>query len=146
MSTRRAPPEPLVAGYSGPIGRRLLRVRRGCRQARESCRAALRRRIGSTRTFPLDPSDMRLAYGHREVLLTVLLAAVLAGLGMRLFATELFRALVSRDLLLVVGFNAGISAGGVVSALACRRYWRWSRRASVRFTALVQEASESRKL
>jgi hypothetical protein len=146
MSTRRGPPEPLVPGYSGPLGRRLLRVRRGCRHARDSCRAVLRRRIGSTRTFPLDPSDMRLAYGYQQVLLTVLVVAALSGLGMRLFATELFRALVSRDLLLVVGFNASISAGGVVTGLAARRYWRWSRRASVRFTALVRATSETRRL
>ncbi|WP_276260205.1 hypothetical protein [Haloglomus litoreum] len=146
MSTRRRPPEPLVGGYSGPLGRRLLRVRRRCRRARESCRAAVRHRIGSTRTFPFDPSDMRLAYGYRQVLLTVLVLSALGWLGMRLFATELFRALVSRDLLLVCGFNAGISASGLVVGLACRRYWRWSRRASVRFTALVDALAETRRL
>lgn len=89
---------------------------------------------------------MRLAYGYRQMLLMVLLTTALAGFGMRLYATELFRAVVSRNLLLVAGFNAGISAGGLAVGLACQRYWRWSRRASVRFTALVETMAESRRL
>jgi hypothetical protein len=89
---------------------------------------------------------MRLAYGHREVLLLTLVALALAGLGTRLFATELFRALVSRNLLLVAGFNAGLSAGFLSAALVARRCWRWSRRAAVRFTALVEDREPSRRL
>jgi len=146
MSTRTGPPEPLVAGYSGPLGRRVLRVRRRCRQTRERCRATVRRYIGSTRTFPFDPSDMRLAYGYRQVLLFVLVTTALAGFGMRLYATELFRTVISRDLLLVAGFNVGISAGGIVTGLACGRFWQWSRRASVRFGALVDATAETRRL
>ncbi|MFB6206998.1 MAG: hypothetical protein ABEJ05_10790 [Haloglomus sp.] len=146
MSTGTDPPEPLVGGYSGTLGQRLLRARRRIRSVRETCRAVVRRKVGSVRTCPLDPSDMRLAYGYRQLILAVLVVGALAGLGLRLFATGVFQTLVSRNLLLVVGFNASISAAGVVTALACRRYWRWSRRAAVRFTALVEEMSESRRL
>jgi hypothetical protein len=145
MSTSRRP-EPLAAGYTGPVGRRLLRTRRRCRHARDRCRALVRRRVGSTRTFPFDPLDMRLAYGYRRVLLVAVLLIVLTRLGMRLFATELFRTRVSQDVLLVAGFNLGLSATILGVVVLAWRYWRWSRRASVRFAALVDAANRSRRL
>lgn len=145
MSTSRRP-EPLTVGYTGPVGRRLLRVRRRCRCTRDRCRALVRRRVASSRTFPFDPLDMRLAYGYRRVLLIAVVLIVVTRLGMRLFATELFRAQVSQDILLVAGFNLGFSATILGGVLLAWRHWRWSRRASVRFAALVDAANRSPRL
>lgn len=111
MSTERRPPEPLGAGYCRPVSRRL---RAGWRRLRWLLRAY-------RRTFPLAPDDMRLAYGDRQALLLGVVLLGLAGLGARLFATELFRSQVSRDLLLVVGFNVGLTAAAGAGTLGYRR-------------------------
>ena len=145
MPPRSEPPEPLAAGYSGRLGRRLLRVRRFRRRLRGRCRRLFRRRVGSTRTFPFDPTDMRLAYGYRRLLLLAVACLLLARLATRAFAMELFRGHVTWTVTTVLAFNAGFSLVGLCWLLAARRYWRWSRRAAVRFGALVDAIAESRR-
>jgi hypothetical protein len=141
MSTRTRPPEQLTPGYHGTVGRWALRVRRAVRRVR----CVVRNRVGTRRTFPLAPEDMRLAYGYRRALLLALAAVGLAGLGGRLFATELFRSLVSRNLLLVTVFNGLISVLGLGTAVAYQRLRRWTCRAATRFAAFVDAAGAPRR-
>jgi len=145
MATRSEPPEPLAAGYSGRLGRRLLRARRARRRLRGRCRRLFRRRVGSTRTFPFDPADMRLAYGYRRLLLPTIACLLLARLGTRAFAMELFRVHVTWTATTMLAFNAGFSLACLCALIAARRYWRWSRRAAVRFGALIDAIAESRR-
>jgi hypothetical protein len=146
MPPRSEPPEPLAAGYSGWLGRRLLWVRRLGRRLRGRCRRLFRRRVGSTRTFPPDPTDMRLAYGYRRLLLGTVACLLLARLATRVFAMELFRDHIAWTATTVLAFNVGVSLAGLCGFLAARCCWRWSRRAAVRFGAPIDAVTESRRL
>jgi hypothetical protein len=88
---------------------------------------------------------MRLAYGHRRALLLAVAALCLAGLGGRLFATELFRSAVSRNLLLVTAFNGVVSVAGLGTALVYRRLRRFTHHAATRFAAFVEAAGVPRR-
>lgn len=89
---------------------------------------------------------MRLAYAYRRPLLLAVACLLLARLATRVFAMELFRDHITWTATTMLAFNAGFGLVGLCGFLAARCYWRWSRRAAVRFGALIDAVAGSRRL